>query len=209
MPGAWVSSDDQERQEPCLGEHLSFMFAPTQELHYMRDPSFHRYRGHMVMAQWLTGITSATYDDMVKFIRRNARVTIDYPQAGEDMPVFRTVCREMGWPTQAWFNIAPVCKISSPVCILHWRVMSSVLHFLTPTHQDMMFTERYNQREDNLSLEVLQHMNKLFMASPVVSNLVPAGAESSSPASVHKTSTIPDVPEVGQFADSGRGAVPR
>ncbi|CAG2241401.1 unnamed protein product [Mytilus edulis] len=112
------------------------------------------------------------------------------------MPVFRTVCREMGWPTQAWFKIAPVCKISSPVCILHWRVMSSVLHFLTPTHQDMMFTEKYIQWENNLSLEVLQEMNKLFMASPVVSDLVPAGAESSSPAPVDKTSTIPDVPEV-------------
>ncbi|CAG2245982.1 unnamed protein product [Mytilus edulis] len=184
-----------------FGEHLSFMFAPTQEPHHMRDPSFHRYRGHMVMvlAQWLTGITSATYDDMVKFLRKNARVPIGYPQAGDDMPVFRTVCREMGWPTHAWFKIAPVCKISSPVCILHWRVMSSVLHFLTPTHQDMMFTERYNQREDNLSLEVLQHMNKLFMASPVVSNLVPAGAESSSSASVHKKSIIPDAPVVGQL----------
>ncbi|CAG2232012.1 unnamed protein product [Mytilus edulis] len=184
-----------------LGEHLSFMFAPTQENHYMKDPSFHRYRGHMVMvlAQWLTGITSATYDDMVMFIRRNARVPTDYPQAGEEMPVFRTVCREMGWPTQAWFKIAPVCKISSPVCILHWRVMSSVLHFLTPTHQDMMFTEKYIQRENNLSLEVLQEMNKLFMASPVVSDLVPAGAESSSPAPVDKTSTIPDVPEVGKL----------
>ncbi|CAG2209719.1 unnamed protein product [Mytilus edulis] len=100
-----------------FGEHLSFMFAPTQEPHHMRDPYFHRYRGHMVMvlAQWLTDITSATYDDMVKFLRKNARVPIGYPQAGDDMPVFRTVCREMGWPTHAWFKIAPVCKISSPV----------------------------------------------------------------------------------------------
>ncbi|CAC5418881.1 unnamed protein product [Mytilus coruscus] len=103
-----------------LGEHLSYMFAPTQEPHLMRDPGFHRYRGHMVMvlAQWLTGQTSATYDDLVKFLRRHARVSVGYPQAGEEMPVFRTVCREMGWPTQAWFRIQPVREISSPV----WRL---------------------------------------------------------------------------------------
>ncbi|CAC5405748.1 unnamed protein product [Mytilus coruscus] len=67
-----------------LGEHLSYMFAPTQEPHLMRDPAFHRYRGHMVMvlAQWLTGQTSATYDDLVKFLRRHARVSVGYPKRG-------------------------------------------------------------------------------------------------------------------------------
>ncbi|CAG2200717.1 unnamed protein product [Mytilus edulis] len=133
----------------------------------------------MVMAQWLTGITSATYDDMVKFLRRNARVPIDYPQAVEDMPVFRTVCREMGWPTQAWFKIAPVC-------ILHWRVMSSVLHFLTPTHQDMMFTERYNQREDNLSLE-----ESIIPDAPVTGQLCAAVATATIQEEAQEAEKIP------------------
>lgn len=135
-------------------------------------PAFHRYRGHMVIvsAKWLNGLTSATYEDMVRFLRRNAKVSVGYPQAEEDMPVFRTVCREMRWPTLAWFKITPVCNSNSPVCIIHWRVMSSVLHFLTPLHQDMLFSARYSQRENKFSLEELQYMKRLFMATPEVNN---------------------------------------
>ncbi|CAC5404736.1 unnamed protein product [Mytilus coruscus] len=128
-----------------LGEHLSYMFAPTQEPHLMRDPGFHRYRGHMamVLAQWLTGQTSATFDDLVRFLRRHARVSVGYPQAGEEMSVFRTVCREMGWRTQAWFRIQPV-----------------------------------------------------FLATTVIDNLVPAGAESGSCASLPERSVVLDTPVV-------------
>ena len=62
--------------------------------------------------------------------------------------------------------------------------MSSVLHFLTTSHQDMMFSESYSQRENNLSLEELQCMKKMFMATHEVNNLVPAWAESGSCASL-------------------------
>lgn len=59
--------------------------------------------------------------------------------------------------------------------------MSSILHFLTPSHQDLRFPERYN-REDNLSLEVLQRMSSIFLTTyrTVTDKLVSAGAESGS-----------------------------
>lgn len=69
-------------------------------------------------------------------------------------------------------------------------------HFFTPSHQDIrMFTERYSQRENNLSLAELQYMKRLFMATPKVNNLVPAGAESGSFASLPKKSIVLDTQE--------------
>ncbi|CAC5405749.1 recQ [Mytilus coruscus] len=59
-----------------------------------------------------------------------------------------------------------------------------------------MFTEKYSKREDNLSLEVLHNMNKMFLATTVKDNLVPAGAESGSCASLPERSFVMDTPEV-------------
>ncbi|CAG2246273.1 unnamed protein product [Mytilus edulis] len=153
-----------------LQEHLSSMFDLRHDVSLMTDPAFHQYRGYMIMvlAKWLTRSDDATSTDLMDFLRRYSKVPRGYQQFGEDMPVFRTVCREMSWPTRAWFRIAPSSRINSPCCILHWRVMASLLHFLTPTQQDLVHSEVYDPQGNHLDKKELYAINSRFYRNPVV-----------------------------------------
>ncbi|CAC5370437.1 unnamed protein product [Mytilus coruscus] len=138
-----------------------------QDPSLMRQRRFHQYRGQMVMvlAQWLTRKEDATYEDLHNFLRHNSRVPSGYPQSREEMPVFRSVCREMGWPTSAWFRIQPALQISSPVCVLHWRVMATLVHRLPPSRQDILATEKYSPEDNGLDLVYLHAWNRQFFKS--------------------------------------------
>ncbi|CAC5364007.1 unnamed protein product [Mytilus coruscus] len=159
-----------------LAEHLTFMFDSKQDPSLMRQRRFHQYRGQMVMvlAQWLTRKEDATYEDLHNFLRHNSRVPSGYPQSGEEMPVFRSVCREMGWPTSAWFRIQPALQISSPVCVLHWRVMATLVHRLPPSRQDILATEKYSPEDNGLDLVHLHAWNRQFFKVEPVVEVVPA-----------------------------------
>ncbi|VDI35196.1 Hypothetical predicted protein [Mytilus galloprovincialis] len=162
-----------------LQEHLSSMFDLRHDVTLMTDPTFHQYRGYMIMvlAKWLTRSDDATSTDLVDFLRRNSRVPRGYQQFGEDMPVFRTVCREMNWSTRAWFRIEPSSRINSPCCILHWRVMASLLHFLTPTQQDLVHSEVYDPQRNHMDKKELYAINSRFYRNPVVNERTPAVSE--------------------------------
>ena len=162
-----------------LQEHLSSMFDLRHDVTLMTDPTFHQYRGYMIMvlAKWLTRSDDATSTDLVDFLRRNSRVPRGYQQFGEDMPVFRTVCREMNWSTRAWFRIEPSSRINSPCCILHWRVMASLLHFLTPTQQDLVHSEVYDPQGNHMDKKELYAINSRFYRNPVVNERTPAVSE--------------------------------
>ena len=159
-----------------IAEHLSVMFENRQDPSLMRQRRFHQYRGQMVMvlAQWLTRKEDATYEDLLTFLRQNSRVPSGYPQTGEEMPVFRSVCREMGWPTSAWFAIQPALKITSPVCVLHWRVMATLVHRLPPSQQDILATEHYRPEDNGLDLAHLLAWNRQFLGKEPVVEVVPA-----------------------------------
>ncbi|XP_063438749.1 uncharacterized protein LOC134719714 [Mytilus trossulus] len=159
-----------------IAEHLSVMFENRQDPSLMRQRRFHQYRGQMVMvlAQWLTRKEDATYEDLLTFLRQNSRVPSGYPQTGEEMPVFRSICREMGWPTSAWFAIQPALKITSPVCVLHWRVMATLVHRLPPSQQDILATEHYRPEDNGLDLAHLFAWNRQFLGREPEVEVVPA-----------------------------------
>ncbi|CAC5393068.1 unnamed protein product [Mytilus coruscus] len=167
-----------------LAKHLTVMFDSKQEPILMRQRGFHQYRGQMVMvlAQWLTRQEDATYQDLLSRLRQQSRVPSGYPQSGEEMPVFRSVCREMGWPTSAWFGIQPAASITSPVCVLHWRVIAALIHLLPPSKQNIIATEKYNPHGQGVDLENFNARNRQFyqLSTAVLDNLVPAGAEGGS-----------------------------
>ncbi|CAC5393111.1 unnamed protein product [Mytilus coruscus] len=164
------------------------MFDSKQDPSLMRQRGFHQFRGQMVMtlAQWLTRKEDATYQDLLSLLRKQSRVPSGYPQSGEEMPVFRSVCRGMGWPTSAWFCIQPAVNITSPVCVLYWRVMATLIHLLPPSKQDIIVTEKYNSHGQGVNLENFNARNRQFYDKPndsmvsVIDNLVPAGAEGGS-----------------------------
>ncbi|VDI57072.1 Hypothetical predicted protein [Mytilus galloprovincialis] len=61
------------------------------------------------------------------------------------MAIHRTVYKEMGWTDYFRYSLRPV---NSPACLLNWRVLTSVLHFLTPEQQDMV-AEGFNYNPRN------------------------------------------------------------
>ncbi|CAC5378416.1 unnamed protein product [Mytilus coruscus] len=162
-----------------LQEHLSSMFDLRHDVTLMTDPAFHQYRGHMFMmlAKWFTRSNEATSTDLMTFLRHNSRVPRGYQQFREDMLVFRTVCREMSWPSRAWFRIEPSSRINNPCCILHWRVMASILHFLTPTQQNLVHSEVFDPRGNHIDKIELYAMSSRFYRSPVLGKRTPAGSE--------------------------------
>ncbi|CAC5393257.1 unnamed protein product [Mytilus coruscus] len=80
----------------------------------------------------------------------------------------------MGWPTSAWFRIQPALQISSPVCVLHWRVMATLVHRLPPSRQDILATEKYSPEDNGLDLVHLHAWNRQFFKVEPVVEVVPA-----------------------------------
>ncbi|CAC5419390.1 unnamed protein product [Mytilus coruscus] len=89
----------------------------------------------MLIAKWLTGQETVTAKELVNFLNEKSYVPRSTHVTGIQMQIHRTVCKEMGWTDYFRYSLRPV---NSPACLLNWRVLTSVLHFLTPKQQDMV-----------------------------------------------------------------------
>ncbi|CAG2212398.1 unnamed protein product [Mytilus edulis] len=127
----------------------------------MEDRRFHQHRAYVVMliAKWLTRQETVTAKDLVNFLNEKSFVPRSTHVTGIQMQVHRTVCKEMGWTDYFRYSLRPV---NSPACLLNWRVLTSVLHFLTPEQQDMV-AEGFNYNPRNPpEPEELAQMNGNF-----------------------------------------------
>ena len=121
-------------QEHALGDHVSLLFGSSFGREVMLNQGFHQFRGHMVMllARWLTGQEDITYTEFVSWLQQRAAIPWGCKIQGVDMPPLRTVCMEMNWQKHSVYSLHP---ITSPVVVLYWRVMLSVLRYLSPAHR--------------------------------------------------------------------------
>ncbi|VDI18145.1 Hypothetical predicted protein [Mytilus galloprovincialis] len=127
----------------------------------LNDSGFHQHRAYVVMliAKWLTGQETVTTKELVNFLNEKSFVPRSTHVTGIQMQVHRTVCKEMGWTDYFRYSLRPV---NSPACLLNWRVLSSVLHFLSPEQQDMV-AERFSYNPRNPpEPEELAEMNASF-----------------------------------------------
>ncbi|CAC5387627.1 unnamed protein product [Mytilus coruscus] len=127
----------------------------------MEDSRFHQHRAYVVMliAKWLTGQETVTAKDLVNFLNEKSFVSRSTHVTGIQMQIHRTVCKEMGWTEYIRYSLRPV---NSPACLLNWRVLTSVLNFLTPEQQNMV-AEGFNYNPGNPpDPEELAEMNASF-----------------------------------------------
>ncbi|CAC5364557.1 unnamed protein product [Mytilus coruscus] len=127
----------------------------------MNDRGFHQHRAYVVMliGKCLTRQETVTAKDLVKFLNEKSSVPRSTHVTGLQMQIHRTVCKEMGWTDYFRYSLRPV---NSPACLLNWRVLTSVLHFLTPEQQDMV-AEGFNYNPRNPpEPEELAQMNASF-----------------------------------------------
>ncbi|CAG2209495.1 unnamed protein product [Mytilus edulis] len=126
-----------------------------------------QYRNHSkTIAKRLTGQETVTSKDLMNFFLEKSFVPRSTHVTGIQMQIHRTVCKEMGWTDFFRYSLRPV---NSPACLLNWRVLTSVLHFLTPEQQDMV-AEGFNYNPRNPpETEELAQMNASFW--PVFVNI--------------------------------------
>ncbi|CAG2206434.1 unnamed protein product [Mytilus edulis] len=156
-----VVVDRRDVKRHCFEEHLSDIFQTYHSKRLMEDRRFHQHRAYVVMliAKWLTGQETVTAKDLVNFLNEKSFVPRSTHVTGIQMQVHRTVCKEMGWTDYFRYSLRPV---NSPACLLNWRVLTSVLHFLTPEQQDMV-AEGFNYNPRNTpETEELAQMNANF-----------------------------------------------
>ncbi|CAC5416259.1 unnamed protein product [Mytilus coruscus] len=112
----------------------------------MQDSRFHQHRAYVVMliGKWLTRQEKVTAKELVNFLKEKSYVPRSTHVTGIQMQIHRSVCKEMGWTEFFRYSLTPV---NSPACLLNWRVLTSVLHFLTPEQQDIVAEGfKYNPR---------------------------------------------------------------
>ncbi|CAG2238039.1 unnamed protein product [Mytilus edulis] len=156
-----VVVDRRDVKRHCFEEHLSEIFQTYHSKRLMEDRRFHQHRAYVVMliAKWLTRQETVTAKDLVNFLNEKSFVPRSTHVTGIQMQVHRTVCKEMGWTDYFRYSLRPV---NSPACLLNWRVLTSVLHFLTPEQQDMV-AEGFNYNPRNPpEPEELAQMNGSF-----------------------------------------------
>ncbi|VDI51380.1 Hypothetical predicted protein [Mytilus galloprovincialis] len=156
-----VVVDRRDVKRHCFEEHLSEIFQTYHAKRLMEDRRFHQHRAYVVMliAKWLTRQETVTAKDLVNFLNEKSFVPRSTHVTGIQMQVHRTVCKEMGWTDYFRYSLRPV---NSPACLLNWRVLTSVLHFLTPEQQDMV-AEGFNYNPRNPpEPEELAQMNGSF-----------------------------------------------
>ncbi|CAG2201840.1 unnamed protein product [Mytilus edulis] len=156
-----VVVDRRDVKRHCFEEHLSEIFQTYHSKRLMEDRRFHQHRAYVVMliAKWLTRQETVTAKDLVNFLNEKSFVPRSTHVTGIQMQIHRTVCKEMGWTDYFRYSLRPV---NSPACLLNWRVLTSVLHFLTPEQQDMV-AEGFNYNPRNTpETEELAQMNANF-----------------------------------------------
>ncbi|VDI81094.1 Hypothetical predicted protein [Mytilus galloprovincialis] len=156
-----VVVDRRDVKRHCFEEHLSEIFQTYHSKRLMEDRRFHQHRAYVVMliAKWLTRQETVTAKDLVNFLNEKSFVPRSTHVTGIQMQVHRTVCKEMGWTDYFRYSLRPV---NSPACLLNWRVLTSVLHFLSPEQQDMVAEGfSYNPRNPP-EPEELAEMNASF-----------------------------------------------
>ncbi|CAC5398401.1 unnamed protein product [Mytilus coruscus] len=82
------------------------------------------------------------------------------------MPPLRAVCSAMKWQQLSVYSLHPV---NSPVVILYWRVILSILRFLSPANRACVALEEY-RGNNGPTYDVICQMNGKFcrVAEPVV-----------------------------------------
>ncbi|CAC5394737.1 unnamed protein product [Mytilus coruscus] len=91
------------------------------------------------------------------------------------MPPLRAVCSAMKWPEVSICSLLPV---NSPVVILYWRVILSVLRHLSPARKVCVVVGEYRM-DNGPSYDVICQMNWRFrsspsLAEPVVAQSIPS-----------------------------------
>ncbi|CAC5391902.1 unnamed protein product [Mytilus coruscus] len=138
----------------------------------MQDQWFQRFRGHMVilLARWLTGQEDITSAEFVLWLQQRAGIPRGCRIQGPDMPPLRAVCSAMKWSQVSIYSLHPV---NSPVVILYWRVILSVLRHLSPARRACVAVEEY-RGNNGPSYDVICQMNWRFRSSPSVAEPVVA-----------------------------------
>ncbi|CAC5376015.1 unnamed protein product [Mytilus coruscus] len=156
-----VVVDRRDVKRHCFEEHLSEIFQTYHSKRLMNDRGFHQHRAYVVMliGKWLTRQETVTAKDLVNFLNEKSFVPRSTHVTGLQMQIHRTVCKEMGWTDYFRYSLRPV---NSSACLLNWRVLTSVLHFLTPEQQDLV-AEGFNYNPRNPpEPEELAQMNASF-----------------------------------------------
>ncbi|CAC5371668.1 unnamed protein product [Mytilus coruscus] len=159
-------------REHALADHLSPMFETRFSREVMQDQRFQRFRGHMVilLARWLSGQEDITSAEFVLWLQQRAGIPRGCRIQGPDMQPLRAVCSAMKWPQVSIYSLHPV---NSPVVILYWRVILSVLRHLSPARKACVAVEEY-RANNSPSYDVICQMNWRFRSSPSVAEPVVA-----------------------------------
>ncbi|VDI22456.1 Hypothetical predicted protein [Mytilus galloprovincialis] len=129
-------------REHALADHLSGMFGSKFSQQILQDREFQHFRGQMVIliARWLTGREDVTASEFVSWLQRRAGIPDGVRIQGVDMPPLRAVCSAMKWPQRRVYTIHP---FNSPVVVLYWRVMLSLIRHLSQANRITIAMDEY------------------------------------------------------------------
>ncbi|XP_071181293.1 uncharacterized protein [Mytilus edulis] len=184
-------------REHALADHLSGMFGSKFSQQILQDREFQHFRGQMVIliARWLTGREDVTASEFVSWLQRRAGIPDGVRIQGVDMPPLRAVCSAMKWPQRRVYTIHP---FNSPVVVLYWRVMLSLIRHLSQANRITIAMDEYTGN-NGPTYDLVCQMNWKFMATTAVAEPAVAQATTRVPATETScSSSSVDVPPVTQ-----------
>lgn len=118
----------------------------------------------ILLARWLTGREDVTATEFVQWLQRHACIPERVKIQGVDMPLLRAFCSAKKWQQRPVYTIHP---FNSPVVVLYWRVMLSLLRHLCQANRTTVAMDGYTGHKSP-TYDLVCQMNWKFMASTIV-----------------------------------------